>query len=101
MNEPNIIHLHSQCYEHDDAHIVGDAMALRRLRDAIDRALAEPGRAAPVGAFAADGEGYDIMIRVVEDMSDMRLPYAEEKCTDWTHPAMLISQERPASRAVR
>lgn len=49
------IHIYSAGQWHGDCFIVGNTEALKRLRDAIDKALA--GHVADTHAYAGDGEG--------------------------------------------
>lgn len=77
------LHLYAQSCEHDDAYIVGTRAELAKLRDSIDAALnhKEMGRSSDSLSehFAADGEGYDLTVKVIPDSvkSNLMLPYAE------------------------
>lgn len=71
-----MLHLHAQPWPHGDAWLVGDAAALESLRDAIGRALVAGSAAAHT--FAADGEGYPVLVAVDDlAMGEPLLPYAE------------------------
>lgn len=73
------LHIYAQTGPHDDVSIVGTAEGLRRIRDAINRAIKHPdgiGYASPL--FVCDGEGYAVHVRRVpkgNDLKDQRLPY--------------------------
>jgi len=71
------VHVYAQGQWHDEAFIVGDALALTQLRDALDKAIASGHGSAMV--FAADGEGYRLHVVRHETarMDRMRLPYSE------------------------
>lgn len=77
------LHIYAQECERDEAFIVGSRESLTRLRDSIDTALANKavGKSSDALAefFAADGEGYDLTIKVVPSVveNDLLLPYAE------------------------
>ena len=83
MKEPAVLHVYPQGAWHDDVLIAGNRQALEALRDVVTRAL-EQGPDAFETVFAADGEGYRVVVRrmgePVEDpeWQSMRLPYTEE-----------------------
>lgn len=67
------LHIHAQMSPHDPAWIAGDTEALRLLRGAIDRALAEERGRADVSC--ADGNAYAVVVIRIEIGTDDRLPY--------------------------
>ncbi len=71
-----MLHIYPQCHEHDDVFIAGSVESLRKLRDAIDQALAET--SAACGSITADGEGYAIVVAKTSDeiVGTLVLPYA-------------------------
>jgi hypothetical protein len=77
------LHLYAQSCEHDEAYIVGTREDLVILRDTIDRALSnkQAGRSSDdiEKFFTADGEGYDVYVKVVPESveANLQLPYAE------------------------
>lgn len=86
MNKDDILHLHAQPIEHEQATIRGTRAALELLQKAINEALtASPSNGRPVGlsefhTFAADGEGYAVKIEILpeEQMAEDKLPYGED-----------------------
>lgn len=77
----NCVHVYPQFCQHEPAFIFGDREGLIRLRDAIDRTLAEPSDAvAHADIFTADGEGYCIVALCLEseEMHQLLLPYQDE-----------------------
>jgi hypothetical protein len=87
-----LLHIIPQCTYHAPAEIRGSIGALRRLGEALI-ATAEKGRqdASEVKMMSADGEGYHIVIRPMNDQQMDRgpLPYAQlgqawdfERCWD-------------------
>lgn len=73
------LHIYAQYAWHDEAEIEGTRTALTAVRDAIDRALSA-GMDAEATAFAADGEGYDVVVRVRsrEHLEASGLPYTAD-----------------------
>lgn len=79
------LHLYAQEQEHDDAFVVGTRESLTALRNAIDQAL--EGEAAhrssdSLAEFtAADGECYDLYVKVVPESVEYKLsrPYAQPR----------------------
>jgi hypothetical protein len=73
------LHIYAQYQWHDEATIEGTRRALVNLRDAIDRALSER-RDAESEAFAADGEGYRVKVKIrsYEFLSKVPLPYTAD-----------------------
>ena len=70
------LHIYDQAHPHDDVFVAGNAASLVRLRDAIDRALADGSAASP--AMTNDGEGYAVVVIRAsdEEMSAMTTPYS-------------------------
>jgi hypothetical protein len=70
------LHIYAQCFEHDEAYIVGTREDMQQLRDALDRALAS--NASSEQFFTSDGEGYSLHIQVVPESIEttLCLPYA-------------------------
>jgi len=75
--------VHAQQFEHDDAYLVGTRESLTRLRDTIDAALGNKAQGKSSDSlaefFTADGEGYDLYVKVVPSSVELglQLPYAE------------------------
>ncbi len=72
-----MIHIYPQAHEHDEAMIVGDKGSLRKLRDALNMAMAND--SASCGLMTADGEGYAAIVVCVPDpvIETLVVPYAE------------------------
>jgi len=72
------LHIFAQQSWHEEAFLIGTKEALTAVRDAINMALRDGESSA--SAFAADGEGYDIIVRVVDEsvMNKLALPYTSE-----------------------
>lgn len=77
------LHVYAQEHEHDDAYIVGTREDLTALRDAIEKALTAKAEHRSsdslLEACAADGECYDLYVKVVPESVEYKLlrPYAE------------------------
>ncbi len=77
------LHIYTQSCEHDDAFIVGTRLELMKLRDSIDAALGNKAQGKSSDSltahFTADGEGYDLTVKVVPESvkNKLALPYAE------------------------
>lgn len=73
------LHIYGQAHPHDDVLIAGSREALVRLRNAIDRALAE--NSAASGEMTTDGEGYAVVVirASAEEMSALAMPYSDER----------------------
>lgn len=84
------LHIYGQNTSHGEAYLVGDIMALTKLRDAINVALRD-GDAA-TGVFAEDGEGYTVYVMKRQNLDDVQLPYTDG---DWEgkHPSQLITPQ--------
>jgi len=72
------LHIYSAWQWHDSAHIIGNEVALKRLRDAIDNALENGDDYAE--AYTSDGEGFcTIVVKADEEAIDnLSLPYQDE-----------------------
>lgn len=81
-NEPTpLCHLYGQRYWHDEAYMIGNRIALVELREAIDIALKNGEKR--IVSSSADGEGYELFIKCVEDDFDweeIELPYHDREC---------------------
>ena len=73
------LHLYAQSHAHSPAELRGTRAALLELRQAIDRALADPNGEAEFSAMTSDGEGYGVEVRRVprSTLWRSRLPYAQ------------------------
>jgi hypothetical protein len=77
------LHVYAQTHEHYETHIVGAREDLVRLRAAIDMALGNKARHCESSSFAqffaADGQGYDLIVKVVPASveANLMLPYAK------------------------
>jgi hypothetical protein len=76
----NCIHIHAQPYEHADAYIIGTKQELANLITALQRALKL--KSFGFDSCCADGEGYEIKIRVVDSLTNHQLPYTSESARD-------------------
>lgn len=100
--QPNImrlLHIYSQPCEHFDARIVGNKAGLQILLQTIENALkcSDEVRTSEE-LFATDGEGYDVVVRVLPD-DDRKQPmvynlweeypphYCDRGYKDDTHPS--------------
>jgi hypothetical protein len=89
----NVLHIYAQEYWHTDAHIIGTRDALITLRDTINKALSKHERKAHCSVFAADGEGYRVMVGVAtkDSMNILQLPYVDTEATG--EPRGMLAQE--------
>lgn len=71
----NVLHIIAQPMAHDDAYIIGTQEGLKRLRDAIDAALAAPGHPRSASVMCNDGEGYFAAVRCVPGRRMETAPY--------------------------
>jgi hypothetical protein len=82
------VHIHGQAYWHNDVYIVGNNEGLLKLKEAVDKAILEG--MGKVSTFVNDGEGYDIVIKQVDNIEKYAVPYhdecAEEKRCDVLYP---------------
>lgn len=69
------LHVYASEHPHEEAFLTGTPDALRRLRDAIDRAL-ENKRPECAVVYASDGEGHAVVVQPCEDMTGVVVPYA-------------------------
>lgn len=60
-----LLHIYQQPSHHIEACIFGTRSGLEALREAIDKALADP-KAEPYVFYQNDGEGYDVVIKSVK-----------------------------------
>ena len=83
MDRPEILHIHGPAFWHCDCQIIGTRGAMESLRNAINEALEQP-RDIAFTAFCADGEGFDVIVRVrhEEEMALAELPYHDECARD-------------------
>lgn len=70
------LHIYSQPWEHCEARIVGNRMALQALTNAIGEALTTGKAETKEEIYATDGEGYTIEVIVMPD--DWKDPKWEE-----------------------
>lgn len=81
LEEVPYLHIYGQEASHDDARIVGNRVALARLRDALNAMLSPYGPDAPKDryctVYASDGEGYRVTVALCkgEEMVKMETPY--------------------------
>ncbi|WP_321820865.1 MULTISPECIES: hypothetical protein [unclassified Burkholderia] len=95
------LHVYAQEHEHDDAYIVGTREDLVALRNAIDKALAAKAEHRSsdslLAACAADGECYDLYVKVVPESVQYQLlrPYAllREEPDEGHHQPCLVPTE--------
>lgn len=71
----NVLHIIAQPMAHDNAYIIGTPEGLKRLRDAIDAALAAPGHPRCASVMCDDGEGYYAAVRCVPGRRMSEAPY--------------------------
>ncbi len=85
MSKPiALLHIYGQEAWHDNVYIVGNALALTRLRNAINAVLGGPSTA-KTEAFASDGEGFGIYVICNDDAEKwgkLRVPYTQEYSRD-------------------
>jgi hypothetical protein len=74
------LHIYPQHGPHDCIEIHGTLLALRGLRDAIDRLL-QSGMDAQASAYTTDGEGYEVIFRnrSCAALSMGSLPYVDDE----------------------
>lgn len=72
------LHVYAQEQWHDSAYIVGTKEDLLKLQAAITNAISL-GKATP-DFFVNDGEGYDVIIQVVDELvaGKLTVPYTDE-----------------------
>ncbi|KEZ47527.1 hypothetical protein GS18_0219230 [Metabacillus indicus] len=74
-------HIYGQRMWHDNSFLIANKAALMELREAIDVALKH--KEAKLGLSPADGEGYDLYIKCVEDdynWEELQMPYHDRDC---------------------
>jgi hypothetical protein len=69
------LHIYAQYTYHDEARIIGDAVGLRALADAINYAI-KFGKVTSDTVFAHDGEGYEVVVENKTTLDDCDPPYA-------------------------
>lgn len=76
------LHIFAQEQWHDSAYIVGTKEELKRLEAAIANALHKGEEKCPF--FVNDGEGYDVVIRVVDGVTagQLAVPYTDEMASE-------------------
>lgn len=89
-----VLHVYGQAIWHDDVLIMGNTEALRALREAIDRALAnDSGGFAKADVTAADGEWYWVM--VLRNDHDWRAPEWQNAALPYTDEAARAANDQP------
>ena len=81
------LHIYSQPCEHFDAGIVGNRKALEMVKSTIDEALKLPINADSEArtleeVFATDGEGYDVVVKLLPD-DPSKVPLIENLWDDY------------------
>lgn len=61
-----VLHLYPLAGEHEDGRIVGSRRALTALRDQLNHIVEHNSRYVHRGYYAADGEGYDLTVELVD-----------------------------------
>ncbi len=100
-----LCHCIPQTSSHRPAFLIANEEGLLRLRDAIDLALAARDRSFAAQMFAADGEGYQLIVRRVtsEAMDEQVLGYidpianSDPKWPKWMHEDIPWVANRPGS----
>lgn len=64
QNEIELLQIYGQPWEHAEAFLIGNREGLTKLKEALERALYIGEGIA--GVFAKDGEGYEIVIEVID-----------------------------------
>jgi hypothetical protein len=93
------LHLYAQDFQHGQAEIAGDAESLKRLVEAILRAI-EYGKSNEL-FFVTDGEGYsvDIYCFTPEQMGRLRVPYTDKDAAEFQSSGQLWPYEVPPAPA--
>jgi hypothetical protein len=77
-----VLHIYAQAFWHEEAVIVGTREALLALADAINVAVLKDNSdgVERMEAYTADGEGYDVRIRLMDEnsMNKLVLPYTDD-----------------------
>lgn len=73
------VHVYPQLMWHCTASIIGTREGIEAVRDAINEALAKNDRAS-AEVMASDGEGYDLIIEVIDEalFDTLYPPYVDE-----------------------
>lgn len=94
-SETPFLHLYPQLDNHIEAWVVGNKAGLKALKKAITAALKDE-RLKGEQAFAADGEGYQVLVLPLtnEQIKTVRVPYTEmlEVNRSGLHPFHLVSR---------
>lgn len=79
MLDMSYLHLYAQSQWHDDAYLVGNRPALTALRDALTRLLDGSASTETLLVYANDGEGYDLLARLVDQpvFDALTAPYTD------------------------
>jgi len=70
------LHIYGQGVWHDDVYIVGNEIALKKLKNVLDEALINQSH--QDNFFINDGEGYSIKVSNVNNIEKYGVPYSEE-----------------------
>lgn len=90
----DVLHIYGQTQWHDEAWVCGSAAALRKLRDAIDRALETGLSVVSDVCYVNDGEGFEVRVIPVSSeaaLDKLALPYTDEIASEkkdgviWPH----------------
>ena len=68
---PNLLHVYAPFREHDEVYIIGDTVALTRLRDACDVLLQGIATSCAFESTVSDGEGFRAFVALLPE-SDPR-----------------------------
>lgn len=103
IDDPPLLHIHSQDWWHQPAYIVGNSQGLRQLLVAIERTLEEK-KDQGTEVFAADGEGYPVFV-LLDDTpwtgdrwTRAELPYTDEAARDAADNRLTPQQRRGIDR---
>ena len=96
----DVLHVYGQAFWHDEAYLVGDRRALRKLRAAVTAAL-NRGRGS-CETFANDGEGYEIHVICVDDpatLDRLAVPYHGKHARETSREAVWPDRLLPGQPA--
>ena len=79
-NDLEWLHIYGQGAWHDDVYIVGNEIALMKLKDVIEGALTNQNH--QDNFFVSDGEGYCVKVSNVDNIEKYGSPYWEEVAQD-------------------